>query len=39
MCACCGLSARGALTSVSKIGECGGLTKFNCHGMLDLQGN
>ena len=37
MCACCGLSASGALTSVFKGGERGGLTKFNCPGMLDLR--
>ena len=35
--ACCGLSASGALTSVFKGGERGGLTKFNCPGMLDLD--
>ena len=39
MCACCGLSASGALTSVFKGGERGGLTKFNCPRMLDLRGN
>ena len=39
MCACCGLSASGALTSVFKGGERGGLTKFNFPGMLDLRGN
>ena len=39
MCACCGLSASGALTSVFKGGELGGLTRFNCPGMLDLRGN
>ena len=39
MCACCGLRASGALRSVFKDGECGGLTKFNCPGMLDLRGN
>ena len=39
MCACCELSASGALTSVFRGGERGGLTKFNCPGMLDLRGN
>ena len=39
MCACCGLSASGALTSVFKGSEREGLTKFNCPGMLDLRGN
>ena len=34
MCTCCGLNARGALTSVIKGGERGGLTKFNYPGML-----
>ena len=29
MCSCCGLNASGALTSVNKGGERGGLTKFN----------
>ena len=39
MCASCGLSASGALTSVFKGCGRGGLTKFNCPGMLDLRGN
>ena len=39
MCACCGLSASGALTSVFEGGERGGLTKFNCPGILDLRWN
>ena len=39
MCACGGLSASGALAGAFKVGECGGLTKFNCPGMLDLRGN
>ena len=39
MCACCGLNASGALTSVFKGGERGGLTKFKCPGRIDLRGN
>ena len=39
MCACCGLSAIGALASVFKGGERGELTKFNCPGIIDLRGN
>ena len=39
MCSCCGLSASGVLASVFKGGERGGLTKFNCPGMLDLRKN
>ena len=37
MCCCAGLGASGALTSAFKGGELGGLTKFNCPGMLDLR--
>ena len=39
MCACCGLSASWALTSVFKGSEREGLSKFNCPSMLDLWGN
>ena len=39
VCACGGLGASGALTIAFKGGECGGLTKFNCPGMLNLRGN
>ena len=39
MCSYGGLGASGALTSAFKGGECGGLTKFTCPGMLDLRGN
>ena len=39
MCACGGLVGSGTLTIAFKDGECGGLTKFNCPGMLDLRGN
>ena len=39
MCACGGLSASGALMNAFKGVERGGLTKFNCPGMLNLRGN
>ena len=39
LCACGGLGASGASASAIKGGECGGLNKFNCPGMLDLRGN
>ena len=39
LCACGGLGASGALASAFKGGECGGLIKFSCLGMLDLRGN
>ena len=39
ICACVGLDASGAIASAFKGGEPGGLTKFNCPGMLNLRGN
>ena len=36
LCACGELGAIGALASAFKGGDYGGLTKFNCPGMLDL---
>ena len=39
MCAGGGLVSSGTLASAFKDDERGGLTKFNCPGILDLRGN
>ena len=39
LCACGGLGASGALASSFRGSEHGGLTKYNCPGMLDQRGN